>query len=100
MSAILAVLGTVVGAWIIINLIGALIVGTIAKAILPGKENVSWFMTIVIGFLGGIVGKIIFGLLGWSTGIFMGFIASICGAFILLIIYGMMMANKAKPTKP
>ena len=97
MKAILAILGTVIGAWVIINLIGAFLVGFIARKIFPAKDAVSWPMTIAYGFLGGILGKIIFWFLGWRTGIVMGFVASILGALILLFIHHMMVANKAKP---
>lgn len=96
MKAILALLATVVGAWLIINLIGALIVGLIARRIFPAKDRIGWPTTILVGFLGGIVGKIIFRILGWSTGIFMGFIAAICGAFLLLLVHHLMVANRAK----
>ena len=59
MKALLATLAALAGGWLLINLVGALLVGAIARGLLPGKDKVGWFMTIVIGFLGGILGKIV-----------------------------------------
>lgn len=87
MKALLALFATVIGGWIIVNLIGALIVGAIARAILPGKDRVSWAMTILIGFVGGIVGKLFFAIMRWYSGFPMGFVASVLGAFALLIAH-------------
>jgi uncharacterized membrane protein YeaQ/YmgE (transglycosylase-associated protein family) len=97
MKAIAALFATFVGGWIIFNLIGALIVGAIARAILPGKDAVGWGMTILIGFLGGILGRCLFWILHWPTYFPMGFLASIVGAFVLLLAHRMWVAGKAKP---
>jgi uncharacterized membrane protein YeaQ/YmgE (transglycosylase-associated protein family) len=97
MKAMLAILATVVGGWLIINLIGAFLVGLIARAMFPAKDKVGWPMTILLGFLGGVLGKLVFRILGWPTGIVMGFVASIAGAFVLLFVHHMMVMNKTKP---
>lgn len=97
MAALMAVITSMLGIWLLVNLVCAFIVGALAKKLLPGKEDMGWGKTILLGFLGGIAGKIIFGLLGWSTGLVMGFIASIVGAFVLLVLYQTFMVKKAKP---
>lgn len=95
MDTILAALATVVGVWLFINLVGALIVGALARAILPGKEDVSWFMTILVGFIGGIVGKVIAFMIGWrDLGIFGGFCVSVLGAFLLLLAHRLWRSSK------
>ena len=95
MDTILAALATVVGVWLFINLVGALIVGALARAILPGKEDVSWFMTILVGFIGGIVGKVIAFMIGWrDLGIFGGFYVSVLGAFLLLLAHRLWRSSK------
>jgi len=38
-------------------IIAGLIIGLIAKAILPGKQDVPLWLTIVLGVLGGIIGN-------------------------------------------
>ena len=99
MKVILAALAAGLGLWLVFNLIGALIVGAIARQILPGKENISWFTTILVGFLGGMVGKFLFWILHWPTTFIMGFVASVVGAFLLLFIHSMMVANKSGASK-
>lgn len=95
MENVLAALATVVGLWLFINLVGALIVGALARAILPGKDNVSWFMTILIGFIGGIVGKVIAYMIGWrDLGIIGGFSVSVLGAFLLLLAHRLWRSSK------
>ncbi len=44
-------------------------------------------MTILLGFIGGIVGKLIFAILGWPSGFPMGFVASVLGSCVLLWIW-------------
>ena len=95
METVLAALATVVGLWLLINLVGALIVGALARAILPGKDNVSWFVTILVGFIGGIVGKVIAYMIGWrELGIFGGFCVSVLGAFVLLLAHRLWRSSK------
>ena len=97
MNALLAAFGTIFGLWLIFNLIGALIVGAIARAVFPAKDKVGWPTTIAVGFLGGIVGKIVFALLRWPTRWGMGFVASLLGAFVLLFVHHLMVSSKSKP---
>jgi uncharacterized membrane protein YeaQ/YmgE (transglycosylase-associated protein family) len=94
MKAIIALFATVLGGWILVNLIGALVVGAIARAILPGKDSVGWGMTILLGFVGGILGKFVFGMLHWYSGFPMGFVASVLGAFALLLVHRLFIAGK------
>ena len=97
MKVLLALFATVLGGWLIVNLIGAFIVGLIARAVFPAKDRVGWPMTILMGFLGGIFGKLIFRMLGWYSGFPMGFVASVAGAFVLLFIHHLMVSGKASP---
>lgn len=53
------IIGTIVGALVI----GA-VVGGLARLVLPGKQDISIAMTIVIGIGGAIVGGIVAGVLG------------------------------------
>ena len=73
--------------WMII--IG-LIVGVIAKFVHPGKDNMGFLLTIVIGIGGSVLATFLGGMLGlYKEGETAGFIMSVIGAVALLIIYGM-----------
>ena len=65
------------------------VIGLIAKLIHPGKENMGFIMTILIGIAGSFLAGIIGQSLGWyQAGEGAGFIASVIVAIILLVIYG------------
>lgn len=72
--------------WIILGLI----VGILAKWFMPGKDGGGFFMTLILGIAGALVGGYIsafFGL-GTVTGFNIGsLIISILGAMLLLFIY-------------
>lgn len=97
MDNLLAALAALVGVWLIFNLIGAFVVGALARMILPGKDDVGWFTTIAIGFLGGILGKVIAFLVGYrDLGIIGGFSVSVLGAFVLLVAHRIWRGAKTK----
>lgn len=98
MKGFAAFLSTAFVGWIVFNLIGAFLVGWIARKILPAKAKVGWPTLIVIGFVGGVLGKLVFRMLGWPTGIVMGFVASILGAFVVLVGHQIWIATKEKKT--
>jgi uncharacterized membrane protein YeaQ/YmgE (transglycosylase-associated protein family) len=69
-------------------IIVGLVVGAIAKLIMPGHDGGSILMTILLG----IAGSLLAGFLGRAMGLYRegqgaGIIASIVGAIILLFIY-------------
>ena len=53
------VLGTIV--W---GLVAGIIIGPLARLVLPGKQNVSLVMTIVLGAVGAIVGGFVYEAIG------------------------------------
>jgi uncharacterized membrane protein YeaQ/YmgE (transglycosylase-associated protein family) len=80
--------------WTVI--VGA-IVGTIAKFIMPGSNEPKGFiMTAILG----IAGALLAGFLGQALGFYnagqgAGFIGSLIGAIILIVVYGMVTKPKA-----
>ena len=71
--------------WVII--IG-LVIGVVAKLLMPGKDPGGFIITILLGIAGSIVGTFIgraFGL--YSQGESAGFIMSVIGAIVLLAVY-------------
>uniref|UniRef100_Q47CB0 Transglycosylase-associated protein n=1 Tax=Dechloromonas aromatica (strain RCB) TaxID=159087 RepID=Q47CB0_DECAR len=74
---------------IVWTIVVGFIVGVIAKWLHPGKENMGFIVTVLLGiggsFLAGMLGQ----AMGWyQAGEGAGFIASIVVAIVLLVIYG------------
>ena len=73
-----------------------LIVGVIAKFIMPGKENMGWIPTVLLGVGGSVVMTFLGRMVGWyREGEGAGFIASTLGALLLLWLYGMISKRRA-----
>ena len=71
-------------------LIIGLIVGAIAKLIMPGKDPGGIIVTIILGIAGAFLAGFLGRAMGWyGEGDAVGFIASVIGAILLLIIYRM-----------
>ena len=72
-----------------------LIVGFIARAILPGRDRMSWPLTIVLGIVGAIVGGWLGRMLGWYyPGEAAGFVMATVGAVIVLAIYNRLVSRR------
>ena len=69
-------------------LIIGLIVGALAKFIMPGKDPGGIIVTMLIGIVGALLAGYLGGALGWyGKGEPAGFIASVVGAALLLFLY-------------
>ena len=76
-------------------IIVGLIVGAIAKLLMPGKDPGGWIITILLGIAGSFVGTYIGQALNlYSVGEPAGFIGSVIGAMILLLIYRLLTKNR------
>lgn len=64
-----------------------LIVGALAKLVMPGKDPGGIIVTSLLGVAGSVVGGAIGGMLGMSSGAPAGWIGSFLGAILLLWIY-------------
>ena len=76
---------------LIFQLIAGLIVGVIARLLLPGKEPIAegalgWLITALIGMGGAFIGTMIGGFLWGGEGYAAGWIMSILGAILLLLL--------------
>jgi uncharacterized membrane protein YeaQ/YmgE (transglycosylase-associated protein family) len=70
------------------TIVVGLIVGLIARALKPGDDSMGLIMTIIIGIAGSLLAGYIGRALGWyQPGQAAGWIASIIGAIVLLVIY-------------
>ncbi len=74
---------------IVWTIILGLVIGVIAKLLHPGKENMGFIMTILLGIAGSFLAGIVGQFLGWyNAGEGAGFIASVIAAIVLLVVYG------------
>ena len=76
---------------IIYQLIVGLIIGLIARALLPGKEPIAdgalgWLLTALIGIGGAFIGTMIGKVLFFGAGYTAGWIMSVVGAILLLLL--------------
>jgi uncharacterized membrane protein YeaQ/YmgE (transglycosylase-associated protein family) len=73
-----------------------LIVGALAKFIMPGKDPVGIIITMLIGIAGSFIGTFIGRALGfYRPGQAAGFIMSLIGAIILLVLYSLIFKQSA-----
>jgi uncharacterized membrane protein YeaQ/YmgE (transglycosylase-associated protein family) len=76
--------------YIIWAIIIGLLVGAVAKLLMPGKDPGGIIVTILLGIAGSIVATFLGQALGWyQKGQAAGFIMSVVGAILLLGIYRM-----------
>ncbi|MGR0319292.1 GlsB/YeaQ/YmgE family stress response membrane protein [Agromyces sp. ZXT2-3] len=75
-----------------------LIAGAIAKLILPGKQGGGWFITLLLGVIGALLG-------GWLGSVLFGvgleefwdlstWLLAIGGAIVVLLIYGLIVGRR------
>ncbi|MCW5569103.1 MAG: GlsB/YeaQ/YmgE family stress response membrane protein [Dokdonella sp.] len=75
---------------IIMTIIIGLLVGIVAKFLKPGKDPGGIIVTILLGIAGSFVATYAGQAIGWYTvGQTAGFIASVIGAILLLVLYGL-----------
>jgi uncharacterized membrane protein YeaQ/YmgE (transglycosylase-associated protein family) len=81
---------------IIWTIIIGFIVGVIAKLIMPGdKEPSGFIMTTILGIVGAFVATYLGQAVGWyKPGESAGFIGGIVGAIIVLFIYGLIVGRQ------
>ncbi len=67
-----------------------LVVGAIAKFLMPGKQGGGILITMLLGIVGAFVAGYLGRMIGWyQEGQPAGFIASILGAILVLFLYGL-----------
>jgi len=81
------------------QLIGGLIVGILARFLLPGKEAfpdgpLGWLLTAVLGIAGALIGGFIARSLWAGENYAVGWIMSIIGAILLLLIVRLIMGSR------
>lgn len=85
-------IGSIIGAIIV----GA-IIGVLARLVLPGKQNISMLLTIVIGIVGGLLGSWITAAIGYHNHkgfAWIPFFVGIVVAAVLIVAYGSITGRK------
>lgn len=73
--------------WMII--IGFL-AGLVARAVMPGNQPMGFILTTLLGIAGSLLAGYAGQAMGWyAAGSGAGFIASVVGAMVLLLLYGL-----------
>lgn len=75
------------------TLIIGLVIGAIAKLLMPGKDPGGCIITILLGLAGSFVGTFL-GRAIFGQNYVAGWIASVIGAMLLLLIYRMVFARR------
>jgi uncharacterized membrane protein YeaQ/YmgE (transglycosylase-associated protein family) len=80
---------------IIWTIIIGLVVGAVAKLLMPGKDPGGFIVTILLGIAGAFVASYLGQAVGWyKPGQAAGFIMSVVGAMILLLLYRLIFKRK------
>ncbi len=80
--------------WIVVIIIGG-IAGALAKLLMPGKDPGGCIVTILLGIAGALLAYFVGQQLGLSsTNNGVGLIGSVVGAFLILLIYRLIMRRR------
>jgi uncharacterized membrane protein YeaQ/YmgE (transglycosylase-associated protein family) len=72
-----------------------LIIGAVAKLIMPGRDPGGIIVTMLLGIAGAVIAGFLGRAAGWyQEGEPAGFIASVVGAILLLIVYRMVAGRR------
>jgi uncharacterized membrane protein YeaQ/YmgE (transglycosylase-associated protein family) len=82
------------------TIVVGLIVGALARFLMPGEQKMGWIMTILLVVAGSLLAGFIGQALGWyQAGEGAGWIASVVGALVLLFVVGKLRGNSGGGTR-
>ena len=77
------------------TLLIGLVIGAVAKFLMPGKDPGGFIITALLGVVGAVVATFLGQALGlYTAGQSAGFIASVIGAIVVLFIYNMVRGRR------
>lgn len=81
---------------IIVTILIGLVVGVVAKFLMPGRDPGGFIITTLLGIAGAFVARYVGERAGWyGPGEAAGFIASVGGAMLLLLLYRLLFRRKS-----
>ena len=84
---------------ILSTIVVGLIVGALARLLLPGDQKMGWIMTCLLGIGGSLLAGFVGQGLGWyRADEAAGWIASVVGAIVLLVVVGKLRGSKSPGT--
>ena len=86
---------------ILLTIVIGFVAGLIARAVVPGKQDLGLIATLILGLIGSVVGNAIFSLvangnLEFDLG---GWWASIIGAIVVLFVYVLATGSRRRVTR-
>jgi len=79
--------------WILFGLV----VGIVAKFLMPGRDPGGFFITVLLGIVGSLVGGFLGRLVGWyGDGDPVGFVMAVVGSIVLLAAYRLTMGPTSR----
>jgi uncharacterized membrane protein YeaQ/YmgE (transglycosylase-associated protein family) len=84
---------TIIG-WLVFGLV----VGFIARALVPGRDDIGVLKTVALGVIGSVLGGVVFGLLTVGFRGFQpaGWIGSVIGAVLVLLAYNKFVVGRGR----
>ena len=83
------------------TLLIGLVIGAVAKFLMPGKDPGGILITMILGIAGSFVATYLGRTLGWyQAGQAAGFIMSVLGAIVLLVLYRVIRGAAQHHAKP
>ena len=83
---------------IIVTVILGAIIGALARLVLPGKQNISTLVTVILGILGALIGSWLYTAVSGNdgtTGIdWIALIIGVIVAAVLIVVYERVIANR------
>ncbi|AKU17620.1 GlsB/YeaQ/YmgE family stress response membrane protein [Luteipulveratus mongoliensis] len=76
------------------------IIGALARLVLPGKQDIGWAATIIIGIIGAFVGGLITRAIVGDDHRWIGYVVSIAIGALGVAVYAGMEAKKVRSTLP
>jgi len=77
------------------TLVIGLIVGAVAKLLMPGRDPGGCLVTILLGIAGALIAGYLGRVIGWyEPGAPAGFIASVNGAMLILLLYRLFLRRR------
>ena len=89
---------------ILMAIVAGIIIGPLARLVLPGRQNISLVMTVVLGAVGALAGSAIFRAVSNrsdTSGIdWMAFIIGVVVAAVAILVYGMVTGREKSSRNP